>query len=279
MRLENKVALVTGGAAGLGLAIALRLQAEGASVIVTDLEAARGGALSAEHGFTFLEQDVTSERDWARVTAHIEGSRGRLDILVNNAGYVGSHTRGNPETTAIDDLRKVFGVNVEGTMLGCRAGIRIMRRNGTGSIINIASVASETATPFLLSYGAAKAAIRQMTKSIAQYCCEQGLQIRCNSVHPGNVRTAMWDRNASEIATARGVSLEDIATDTLVRIPMGRFQTPEDIAAAVAFFASDDARHITGTKMIVDGGRTDCDSYHLSGRFRQGLLASPLSPR
>ncbi|RYY27653.1 MAG: SDR family oxidoreductase [Sphingomonadales bacterium] len=276
-RLEGRVALVTGGAAGLGLAIALRLKAEGAAVIITDLQRDAGERLATEHGFDFIEQDVTSEPDWDHVTARVDAAHGRLDILVNNAGYVGSHTLGNPENTAIQDMRKVLQVNVEGTLLGCRAGIALMRHRGTGSIVNISSVASETATPFLLSYGAAKAAVRHMTKSVAQYCCEQGLRIRCNSVHPGNARTEMWDANAQQIADAKGVSLEDIATDTMARIPMGSFQTPDDMAAAVAFFASDDSRNITGTKMIVDGGRTECDSYHLSNRFRQAMLASPLS--
>jgi 3(or 17)beta-hydroxysteroid dehydrogenase len=276
-RLEGRVALITGGAAGLGLAIALRLRAEGATVIVTDLQVALGEAVAAEHGFTFIAQDVTSEADWARVAARIEADPGRLDILANNAGHVGSHSAGNPENTAIDDLRKVFQVNVEGTLLGCRTAIALMRGRGTGSIVNLSSVASETATPFLVSYGAAKAAVRHLTKSVAQYCCEQGLQIRCNSVHPGNARTKMWDDNARQIADARGVSLEDIAADTVARIPMGRFQTADDMAAAVAFLASDDARFITGTKILVDGGRTECDSYHLSNRFREAMLASPLS--
>ena len=276
-RLAGRVALVTGGAAGIGRAIALRLRAEGAAVIVTDLQTARGEAVASEHGLTFIAQDVTSEADWGRVTARIQADHGRLDILVNNAGYVGSHERGNPENTTIDDMRMVFRVNVEGTLLGCRAAISLMREQGTGSIINISSVASETATPFLLSYGAAKAAVRQMTKSVAQYCCEQGLLIRCNSVHPGNARTEMWDANAQQIADAKGVSVEDIAADTVGRIPMASFQTADDMAAAVAFLASDDARNITGTKMLVDGGRTGCDSYHLSNRFRQAVLASPLS--
>lgn len=276
-RLDTRVALVTGGAAGIGLTIAQRFQAEGATVVITDLDATRGEAVAAENGFAFLAQDVVAEADWERVVAWTEREHGGLDVLVNNAAYVGSHDLGNPENSAIDDVRRVFAVNVEGTLLGCRAAIRLMRPRGGGSIVNIASVAAETATPFLVAYGASKAAVRQLTKSVAQYCCEQELAIRCNSVHPGNVRTEMWDDNGRQIAAARGVTLDDVAADTAARIPMGHFQTPDDMAAAVAFLASDDARYITGTKIVVDGGRTGCDSYHLSQRFRQAMLDSPLS--
>lgn len=276
-RLEARVALVTGGARGIGLAIAQRLKVEGAIVVITDLRAPAGEVAAAEHGLHFLQQDVTSEADWERVATRVEREHGGLDILVNNAAYVGSHDFGTPENSAIGDVRKVFAVNVEGTLLGCRAAIRLMRPRGGGSIVNIASVAADTATPFLLAYGASKAAVRQLTKSVAQYCCEQALAIRCNSVHPGNVRTAMWDDNGWQIAAARGVTLDDVAADTVARIPTGQFQTPDDMAAAVAFLASDDARYVTGTKIVVDGGRTECDSYHLSQRFRQAMLDSPLS--
>ena len=271
-RLEGRCALVTGGAAGIGLATARRLRDEGAAVVITDLARERGEAVAAEHALTFLASDVTSEADWARVAAAV----GTLDVLVNNAALVGSHTNGDPETTDLADLRRVFAVNVEGTLLGCRTALWLMRERG-GSIVNIASVAAETATPFLISYGASKAAVWQLTKSVAQYACEQGLAIRCNAVHPGNARTEMWDANAAQIAAGRGVSVDDIVADTVGRIPMGQFQTADDMAAAVTFLASDDARFVTGTKIVVDGGRTGCDSYHLSARFREAVLASPLS--
>lgn len=148
-RLGGRRALVTGGAAGIGLATARRLRDEGAAVIVTDLQRELGEAVAAANGFTFLLADVTSERDWERVV----DAAGTLDVLVNNAALVGSHTHGNPETTDLADLRRVFAVNVEGTLLGCRAAIRLMRGRG-GSIVNVASVAADTATPFLVSYGA-----------------------------------------------------------------------------------------------------------------------------
>lgn len=168
-RLDGRRALVTGGAAGIGLATARRLRDEGAEVVITDLARERGEAVAAEHGLTFLATDVTSEADWARVADAV----GAPDVLVNNAALVGSHTDGNPETTGLADLRRVFAVNVEGTLLGCRTALRLMRDRG-GSIVNIASVAADTATPFLVSYGASKAAVWQLTKSVAQYACEQG---------------------------------------------------------------------------------------------------------
>jgi 3(or 17)beta-hydroxysteroid dehydrogenase len=260
-RLEGKVALVTGGASGLGKAVGQRLKAEGATLVITDLQRELGEATARECGFRFLQHDVTSEADWSRVIADVEGREGRLHVLVNNAGILGPTEAVSPENTPLEAWKKVFGVNTDGVFLGCRAGIAAMRRTGSGSIINISSIAGLRATPYATAYGASKAAVRQLTKSVAQYCAEQKLNIRCNSVHPGDVRTPLWERGAEDAARRLGLPLETIIAEERADCPMGDFTSPEDISAAVAYLASDDARHVNGIKLIVDGGTTNCDSY------------------
>jgi 3(or 17)beta-hydroxysteroid dehydrogenase len=260
-RLADKVALVTGGASGLGKAIAQRLQDEGARVVITDVDRAAGAATAASTGLTFLEQDVCDERRWSEVVDEVTRRFGRLDILVNNAGILGPMDKISPVDTPLALWRKIFAVNVEGVFLGCRVAIPAMTRSGGGSIVNISSIAGLRATPYATAYGASKAAVRQLTKSVAQHCAEKRLNIRCNSVHPGDVRTPLWDKGAEEMARVRQVTIEEIIEEGRTDSPLGEFTRPEDIAAAVAFLASDESRHMTGTKMIVDGGTVNCESY------------------
>jgi NAD(P)-dependent dehydrogenase (short-subunit alcohol dehydrogenase family) len=262
--MEHKVALVTGGASGLGKAIARRLAADGATVVISDAQRDLGAATAATRSFTFLEQDVSDEARWAQVVREIEKSHGHLDVLVNNAGVLGPMSDVSPETTPFADWKRIFAVNVDGVFLGCRAAIPAMRRAGSGSIINISSIAGLRATPYATAYGASKAAVRQLTKSVAQHCAEQKLNIRCNSVHPGDVRTPLWERGMAEAACGRGVSLEEAMAEEEADCPMGGRTLPEDIAAAVSFLASDEARRITGICLIVDGGTTNCESYRPS---------------
>ena len=261
-RLKGTVALITGGASGIGKAIALRLSQEGAVVAITDVQVELGRAVAGRHGFEFLTQDVRDEEQWGRIVREIEGKYGHLSTLINNAGILGPMNRAGPEDTVLAEWRSIFSVNVEGAFLGCRAAIPAMRRAGGGSIVNMSSVAGLQATPFATAYGASKAAVRHLTKSVAQHCAQQKLNIRCNSVHPGNVRTPLWERQAQEIALARGVTMDQVLAEGAHEVPLGDFTREEDVAAAVAFLASDDARHITGTKLIVDGGIVNCDSYH-----------------
>lgn len=265
-RLTAKVALVTGGGAGLGRAIARRLKADGANVVISDIDVKAGTATAAESDLLFLEQDVCDEAGWVRVVGEVERRLGRLDILVNNAGILGPMSAVSPADTPLDAWRRIFAINVEGVFLGCRTAIAAMRRAGGGSIINISSIAGLRATPYATAYGASKAAVRQFTKSVAQHCAEHKLNIRCNSVHPGDVRTPLWDRQAAELARLRQVPMEEIIEDNRLDSPMGEFTLPEDIAAAVAFLASDESRHITGTKLIVDGGIVNCESYRKPAR-------------
>jgi len=162
-------------------------------------------------------------------------------------------------------------VNVDGVFLGCRAGIAAMRRSGRGSIINISSIAALVASPYATAYGASKATVRHLTKTIAQHCAKEGLQIRCNSVHPGMVRTSLWDGQARKTAKERGLTFNAYLARAAKLVPLGDLTRPEDVAATVAFLASDDARHITGAEIPVDGGLTTCDSYH----FTQGSQSIP----
>jgi 3(or 17)beta-hydroxysteroid dehydrogenase len=260
--LEQRTALVTGGASGLGKAIAKRLAADGARVVISDIQVELGKATANEAGLLFLEQDVCDEARWAAVVQEIEKRCGGLHILVNNAGIVGPMAATSPENTPLSVWKKLFAINVEGVFLGCRAAIPAMRRAGSGSIINISSVAGLLATPYNTAYGASKAAVTQLTKSVAQYCAAQKLNIRCNSVHPGDVHTPLWDKIAEEKAREGGVTASEVLADVESISPMGGFTGADDIAAAVSFLASVESGRITGTRLIVDGGLIGCDTYH-----------------
>ena len=260
-RLDNRNALVTGGASGLGFATARRLASDGATVVIGDVDPDRGRQAAADLGVSFIEQDVTAENRWPEVIGEIEARHGPLAILVNNAGIAGAADRVTPEDTRYADWKQIFSVNLDGVFLGCRAGIAAMRRSGGGSIVNMSSIAALLATPDSTAYGASKAAVRQLTKSVAQYCAAEGLGIRCNSVHPGEVRTPLWEGYVRQTAAARGIAEDVIVAEARARVPLGDFPLPDDIAAAVAFLCSDDARFITGAEVVVDGGVVHCDTF------------------
>jgi NAD(P)-dependent dehydrogenase (short-subunit alcohol dehydrogenase family) len=260
-RLDRKIALVTGGVGGIGRAIAQRLTTDGATVVITDVQGDQGLALAEEYGFVFLEQDVCDEARWGEVIGKVEERFGRLNVLVNNAGSLGPADSVNPENTTLVSWRRVFSVNVESVFPDCRAAIAALRRTGEGSLVNVCSIAALAASPNSTAYGSSKAAVRQLTKSVAQYCAQQKLSIRCNSVHPGPVLTPLWIKQAQENANLRRVSVESIIEQARQSIPVGEFINSEDIAAAVSFLISGEARDITGTEMIVDSGLMHCGSY------------------
>jgi 3(or 17)beta-hydroxysteroid dehydrogenase len=261
--LDDTVALVTGGAEGLGRAIARRLAAEGARVVISDIQTDLGARTADDEGFAFVEHDVRDEARWAEIVEHVEDEFGRLQVLVNNAGILGSMAAISPEDTSLQDWRAIFAINVDGVLLGCKAAIPAMRRAGGGSIVNISSVAGLFATPYATAYGASKATVRQLTKTVAQHCAETKAAIRCNSVHPGNVLTPLWERQAQELAGLRGVPADEVIEQAAAIVPLGGWTTPEDVAAAVAFLASADARHVTGIALEVDGGLVNCDTFGL----------------
>ena len=264
--LGNKVALVTGGASGIGKAIAARLAADGARVVISDVQQDTGRALAVQQGYDFVVHDVVDEQQWIALMRHLQSACGGLHILVNNAGVLSPPSeRANPETSTLSDWRRIFAVNTDGVFLGCKTAIPIIHASGGGSIINMSSVAALLATPFAAAYGASKAAVRQLTKSVAQHCAERRLNIRCNSVHPGIVRTVALDRAFAEAASQRGTALETILGERQGAVPLGSFARLEDIASAVSFLASDDSRHMTGAQLVIDGGLVDCDTYHNTG--------------
>ncbi len=256
-RLKNKSCIVTGAARGLGRAIAHVFIKQGASVLITDIDAKAGAKTAHEIGAVFAEQDVTDEARWPEIVAlcqseFCQSELGGLDVLVNNAGLAQTGEGLSPEDSQLDSWRTMFKVNVEGVFMGCRAALPAMRQRGGGSIINMASVASLVPTPFFTAYGASKAAVTHLSTSVALHGAADN--IRCNSVHPGQIQTDMHNDIVKDAATKAGAPLAAVEADFASRIPMGRFQQAADIANTVLFLASDDSAHITGTQMVVDGG-------------------------
>lgn len=255
-RVQDKAALITGGAGGLGEVAAELLLREGAKVVITDIDEDNGRQTAKRLGCVFMKQDVSSEADWQRVITATVGELGGLGILVNNAGIGGGSEPADPEHTTIESWTRITTVNMSGVFLGCKHAIPAMRDSGGGAIVNLSSVAALVATPFLTAYGASKAGVMQLTKSVALYCAQNGDKIRCNSVHPGQVATPMLQRIWSRVSEEAGISIEDARAAFLAKIPMGEFAEAEDIAAAVLYLASDESKHVTGTQLVVDGGMT-----------------------
>lgn len=244
-RFLNKVSIVTGAASGIGLATAERLVAEGGNVLLTDLDEEAGSEAEQRLGAAarFRVHDAASEADWESVVADCVSRFGRLDVLVNNAGVAFLAGQLSPEEVTLEEWQRVNAVNAAGVMLGCKHAIRAMKSSGGGAIVNIASIAATVASPLAVPYGASKAAVVQLTKTVAYDCARRGYNIRCNVVLPGTIETTLYKTFSEEqrAANARGV-------------PLGRVGTPEDVAMAVAFLASDDAGYITGAQIAVDGG-------------------------
>ncbi len=252
-RVEGKIVVVTGAGNGIGRATAARLAEEGATVCVTDLNEEAGAAVARELGgeAAFLAQDVRREEDWQRVIDEVVGRHGRLDILVNNAGILATENSQVIEDTELEQWRAVQQVNVEGVFLGCRQAVRAMRESG-GAIVNLSSVAGLIGTPHLAAYGASKGAVRQLTKSVAIYCGRKGYGIRCNSVHPGIIRTDMGD----QVMGLGGGDAEANWRTRVEQIPIGEPGQAVDVANCILFLASEEARHVTGAELVVDGGMT-----------------------
>lgn len=251
-RLQNKTALITGAARGIGAAIAHAFRNEGARVIVTDINPDTGQAMAEQIGAVFLPLDVSSEADWDRASTRFP----QIDILVNNAGITGfegpfdeTPPAHDPENATLADWRAVHAVNCDGTFLGCRYAIRAMRAKGAGSIINISSRSGMVGIPMAAAYAASKAAVRNHTKSVALYCASQGLAIRCNSIHPAAIMTPMWEPMLGQ-GPDRAQREAALVADT----PMQRFGTAKEVAALAVLLASDEASYMTGAELTVDGG-------------------------
>ena len=248
MRLENKVALISGGARGMGAVEARLFAAEGAKVVIGDVLEEEGRQTEAavnEAGgdCVFVRLDVTSEVDWSAAVATAVARLGKLDILVNNAGI---SSTGRIEDLTVEEWDRTLDINTKGVFLGTKAAIPEMRKAGGGSIVNISSGAGIAPAPGTSgAYAASKGVVRILSKSTAvQYAREN---IRCNSVHPGPIETPM-------LRSARGSAPQ--LEDTIGRVPLRRIGRPEEIAYGVLYLASDEASFVTGSELVIDGGRT-----------------------
>ena len=247
MRLEGKVALISGGARGIGAAVARRFASEGASIVIGDVLLEEGQLLAKEIQGTggevaFTPLDVTSESAWADAVALAIHRYDKLDILVNNAGVI---KRDRIEDETADLWDRTMAVNAKGVFLGTKAVLSEMKRHGNGAIVNLSSTAGLVAGPNTASYGASKAAVRIFTKSTAIQNATLG--VRANSVHPGPINAPMMH----EV-----MDIPDKLADNLARVPMGRFGEPEEVANAILFLASDESSFVTGSELVVDGGIT-----------------------
>jgi 3(or 17)beta-hydroxysteroid dehydrogenase len=251
--LDGKVALITGAAGGIGAAAASILAGRGARVVVADLGEQSCTALARQLEGEALALDVTDERRWKQVVAHVLERHGRIDVLVNAAGIVGDVVHGELESTTLAEWRRVLSVNLDGTFLGCREVIGPMRQAGSGSIVNVASVGAYYPTTQSVAYGASKGAVTQLTKSVALYGSRDKKRVRCNSVHPGRTSTAMLDSIMSQYAQ-RSQPPEGHRREGAREIPLGNEGQPEDVGNLIAFLASDEAGYITGAEFTVDGG-------------------------
>lgn len=244
-RVEGKIALVTGAASGMGFAAAQMLAAEGATVILADLNDQTGQERAKQIGgtATFQKLDVADPDQWQALAAKVEERHGRLDILVNSAGIV---LIAGFENTTLEQFERVLSVNARGTFLACKSMLPLLKQSSHASIINIASTASHQGFGLGFAYGASKGAVRTMTKSIAAYCQDNGYPIRCNSIHPNEIETPMMEqvmlRSGKPQPVAEGI------------LPPGKLGATKDIAFAVVYLASEESRFVTGSELMVDNG-------------------------
>ena len=262
-RLAGKVALITGGASGLGAAMAAKFVAEGARVVVTDIDGLGAAAMAATLGAAAVayRHDVTAPDDWTAALAFAEQSFGGLHILVNNAGI---GTGGTVEATSFDDWRRVHAVDLDSVFFGCKLALPLMAAtcardaaaraaggtagSGNGSILNISSIAGVIAAANMAAYNSAKAGVRHLSKSVALHCAKQRYGITCNSVHPVFIDTPILDNLVGGMDRAEGLA-------KLGRqIPLGRVGEPDDVAWGAVYLVSDEAKFVTGTELYIDGG-------------------------
>jgi len=250
-RLDGKVALITGASKGLGEADARLFAAEGATVVLTDVDADNGEQVAKEIGGTasFVEQDVRDEAQWARIVDDVVAKHSKLDILVNNAGVV---EPGNIENQTTDEWRFVNAVSSDGTFFGCRNAVRVMKESGGGSIINMASVASLQGEPYVFAYCAAKGAVEAMTRAVAVHCAQMKYNIRCNSIHPSGIQTPMVASVGGKMIEKKMVSLDEAGSSA----GLSKIGEPNDIAYMALYLASDESKFVNGARMVVDNSMT-----------------------
>jgi len=245
-RVAGKVAFVTGGASGIGHATVRALAREGANVYIADINEDAGQIVADQVGGTFVQLDVTRESAWIEAMSLVGENQPCLDILVNNAG-ISPHD--SMEKFELDQWRHVHSVVSESVAMGCKHGLGLLRQSEAGAIVNLSSIAGMIGSSNYASYGAAKAGVRNMTKSVAMLCAERGYPIRANSVHPGSIDTPILDADKAKYGERAITAREQV-------IPLGRLGQAHEVASAILFLASDEASFITGTELIVDGGFT-----------------------
>jgi len=252
-RVKDKVALVTGGAAGIGKEVALLLAEEGAKIVVTDIDENGGNEVAEKiqsngSDAIFIKHDVVKEDDWKKVIEQTLQKFGKMDILVNNAGV--GLPDDNIETISLDDWRWLMSINLDGVFLGTKYGIEAMKKNG-GSIINMSSIAGIVGDPHLTAYCASKGGVRTFTKSAALQCARAGYNIRVNSVHPGFI----WTPLVEAYSTIVGNGDVEKGRKLLDRLfPIGHMGEARDVAYSVLYLASDESKFVTGSELVVDGG-------------------------
>jgi NAD(P)-dependent dehydrogenase (short-subunit alcohol dehydrogenase family) len=257
-RVNGQVALVTGGASGIGRGCAEKLAAEGAFVVVTDIQDNLGaevvaGIQKAGGKAEYVRHDVTQEDVWADVVAGIKERHGRLDFLVNNAGIgIG----GSILEMTLADWRRQPAINLDGVFLGTKHSIPLMRESGDGgSIVNISSVAGLKGTPGLAGYCATKGGVRLFTKAVALECANAKDGIRVNSIHPGLIETPIW-LTVGDAVNPGANAPPDLDAMSALSVPLGVKGVPLDIANGVLWLCSDEARYVTGLELVIDGGLT-----------------------
>ncbi|MBL0768805.1 SDR family oxidoreductase [Sphingopyxis sp. XHP0097] len=251
-RLKGKIALVTGAAQGIGAGIARAMAAEGATIFAADINVAGVEALAAEIGAEPLALDVTREEAWKAAADRIGSA---LSILVNNAGV----ELVKPMTDhSLSDWRSVMAVNVDGLFLGCRTLQPLLASGGTAgapaSVVNISSIAGLVGYPDQLAYNTSKGAVRHMTKSLAIEWAAHALPIRCNSIHPGCIRTPMLELAVEGWVREGSIPEDDPWGAVAALCPLNAVGAPEDIAMGAVYLASDEARFVTGIELVIDGG-------------------------
>ncbi|WP_432696115.1 SDR family NAD(P)-dependent oxidoreductase [Marinobacterium sp. YM272] len=253
--MSQQVALITGGASGIGLAAAKALAHAGFHVVIADIqtaaaEAAVGQLRSEQLSASAVTLDVSNEDAWRAAIDSVEKDLGRLDVLVNNAGL---GEGGTLASTTLKAFNRVMAVNVNGVFLGCKYGIPLMERSGGGSVINVSSIFGIVSDQLTLAYSASKGAVRTLTKSLALDCADRGNGVRVNSIHPGFIETPMV-MNAAAATPAEVI--DPYVARTVGQTPMGRFGQPDELGDVIAFLASDASRFMTGSEVTVDGGFT-----------------------
>jgi len=253
-RLHQKIALITGAAQGIGAAIAQAMADEGAKVVLTDINEGLLHQMALKLGMPALVLDVREEHQWEKAILRVLSEHGALHILVNNAGITGleSGALHDPEHGSLDEWRRVHTTNLDGVFLGCKHALRAMRHlpeGERGSIVNISSRSGIVGIPAAAAYASSKAAVRNHTKSVALYCAEQRLPVRCNSIHPAAILTPMWEPILGT-GPDREANMQAMVADT----PLRRFGTPQEVASLAVFLASDESAYVTGSEFHVDGG-------------------------